>query len=77
MNDIFVPLFEKFHWERVIVDEPTTHIFTKGNSDFEWTTSKVYVEGENGAELPIFFELAEKKLLRVNGLWPFTLSKEH
>ena len=66
-----------FHfWENVIVDEPTTHTFTKGNSDVEWITSKVYVEGENGAEQSIFFELAEKNLWGVNGIWPFALSKE-
>ena len=74
MNDIFVPLFEKFDWEKVTVGETTTH--TNGNSDFEWTTSKVYVEGPNGEELPIFFELAEKKLWGVNGIWPINLGKE-
>ena len=45
-------------------------------TDVEWTTSKVYVEGEIGVELPIFFELAEKNLWGVNVIWPFILSKE-
>ena len=76
MNELFVPLFEKFNWEKVIVDEPTTHKFTKGKSNVEWTESKVYAEGENGAKLSIYCELAEQNVRGVNGIWPFALPKE-
>ena len=75
-EEIFIPLDSFFDWGKVIVEEPETHTFTKGNSTVEWTTSKVYVLGENGEKHPICFELAKQNLWGVNGIWPFGILRE-
>ena len=75
-QEVFIALQEKFDWEKVIVDNPVTHKFTRGKSTVEWTTSSVYVRGENNSKLPIYFELAEQNLWGVYGIWPVNLSKE-
>ena len=75
-EEIFVSLDSNFDWSKVIVEEPETHKFTKGNSSVEWTTSKVYVLGDDGHKLPIYFELAEQNVWGVNGIWSFGTPKE-
>ena len=75
-QETFVPLNSNFDWSKDTIDEPETNIFTKGSSIIEWTTSNVYVLGENGSKLPIYFELAEQNLWGVSGIWPFGTPKE-
>ena len=75
-QEIFVPLNSNFDWDKAIVDDPENHTFTKGSSTIEWTTSNVYVLGENDSKLPIYFEFAEQNLWGVNGIWPFGTPKE-
>ena len=58
------------------MEEPKTCKFTSGKSTVEWTMSNVYVEAENGAKLPIYFELVEQNLWGVNGIFPFGLQKD-
>ena len=74
---IFVPLDSVFDWGKIIVEEPETHTFTKGNSTVEWTTSKVYFLDEDGEKHPICFELAKQNLWGVNGIWPFGTPQEY
>ena len=75
-EEVFVPLDSIFEWGKVIIEEPETHTFTKGNSAVEWTTSKVYFLDKNGEEHPIFFELAKQNLWGINSIWPFGTSQE-
>ena len=76
MEPIYVSLDDKFDSKSVVVEVPKTRKFTRGKSSIEYTTSDVYVEEENGAQLPISFELAEQNMWGVNGIYPFGLSKD-
>ena len=76
LSTLLITLNSDFDWDKVIVDEPKTNTFTKGSATTEWTTSNVYVLGENDSKLPIYFELAEHKLWEVNGIWRFGTPKE-
>ena len=53
---------ELFDWDSVVVEEPVTHTFNKGNAAIEWVTSKVYFPGLNGEKKRLYFELAPQKL---------------
>ena len=69
-EEIFGPIDSIFDWGKVVVEEPVTHTFTKGGSTIEVSTSKVYVLGDNGEKLQIYFEVAELNIFGINGIWP-------
>ena len=50
-EEIFVSLESIFNWGKVVVDEPESHTFTKGNSALELPISRVYIFGDNGEKL--------------------------
>ena len=75
-EEIFVPLDSIFDWGMVVVEEPETHTFTKGGSTVELTTSRVYVLGDNGEKLQIYFEVAEQDVYGLNGIWPIGTDNE-
>ena len=62
MEPIFISLDDRFDSKSVVVEEPKTCKFTRGKSSIEYTTSDVYVEGQNGAQLSIYFEVAEQNM---------------
>ena len=74
-QEISVKLNSNFDWDKVTLYEPESNTFTKGGSKIEWTTSNVYVLGDNGDKLSIYFQLAEQNLWGVNGIWPFGTPK--
>ena len=69
-EEISVPLDYIFDWGNFVVEEPETHMFNKGGSTVELTTSKVYVLGDNSEKLQIYFEVAEQNIFGINGIWP-------
>ena len=75
-KEIFVPLDSVFDWGKVVVEEPETHTYTKGGSTVELTTSRVYVLGDNGEKLQIYFEVAEQNIFGINGIWPIGTLQE-
>lgn len=75
-EDFFVSLDDDFDFSRIVVGEPTTHSFTKGETTIEWTTSDVWVEGPNGEHLPVYFEFAEQNFWGISGNWPLGTDPE-
>ena len=77
-EEIFVSLEDQrsFDWSAVVVEEPVTHSFTKGETTIEWTTSEVYLPGPNGEKLSIYFEMAPQNFWGISGNWPFGTAQE-
>ena len=75
-EEMFVPLDSIFDWGKVVVEEPETHTFTKGGSTVELTTSRVYVLGDNGEKLQIYFEVAVHNVYGLTGIWPTGTDKD-
>ena len=78
-TEVFIPLGDNtFDWSTVVITEPTTQIFDKkdGSPPIELTTSKAFVRGPQGQELPIYFQLAKETVWGINGNWEMFTPKE-
>jgi hypothetical protein len=61
---------------RLVVKDPITHSFKKGNTDVEWCTSEGRYIDDNGNECEAYFELPEQFSFGINGCYPMGTEKE-
>lgn len=78
-TEVFIPLGDtSFDWSTVVITEPTTQVFNKkdGSAPIELTSSKVFVRGPQGQELPIYFQVAKQTVFGISGNWEMFTPKE-
>ena len=75
---IFIALDSDFDWNTIVVTEPKSKSFNKGQSkpQNQWVSSDVYVKGPNGEKRPIFIELTKQFFSGISGVWPFGTDKD-
>jgi hypothetical protein len=61
---------------RLVVKDPITHSFKKGNTEVEWCTSEGRYIDDNGNECEAYFELPEQFSFGINGCYPMGTEKE-